>query len=95
MADFFHPKAALSGRHPIVRATGARFRSGVRGGRGLAAVAPGWERLGDHRVMERISMGHRMAASLFRLLTLGAPACSAARLRATDRTPPGTQDGSA
>ncbi|MFF5486169.1 hypothetical protein [Streptomyces virginiae] len=45
--------------------------------------------------MERISVGHRAAAGPFRLLTLGAPAYAAARLRATDRTPPGTQDGSA
>ncbi|MFE1871671.1 class I SAM-dependent methyltransferase [Streptomyces sp. NPDC059496] len=83
VADFFHPKVALSGRHPIVKATGAQFRSGARGGRGLAAVAPGWESIGDHRVMERISIGHRAAAGLFRLLALGAPAYSAARLRAT------------
>ncbi|MFI7357785.1 hypothetical protein ACIBTP_28175 [Streptomyces avidinii] len=83
VADFFHPKVALSGRHPIVRATGAQFRSGARGGRGLAAVAPGRESLGDHRVMERISIGHRAAAGLFRLLALGAPPYAAARLRAT------------
>ncbi|MFB6576445.1 class I SAM-dependent methyltransferase [Streptomyces sp. NPDC056402] len=83
VADFFHPKVALSGRHPIVKATGAQFRSGARGGRGLAAVAPGWEWIGDHRVMERISIGHRAAAGLFRLLALGTPAYSAARLRAT------------
>ncbi|MGZ9928628.1 class I SAM-dependent methyltransferase [Streptomyces sp. NC-S4] len=83
VADFFHPKIALSGRHPIVKATGAQFRSGVRGGRGLAAVAPGWEWIGDRRVMERISVGHRAAAGLFRLLTLGAPPYAAARLRAT------------
>ncbi|MER6312384.1 class I SAM-dependent methyltransferase [Streptomyces sp. NPDC001581] len=81
VADFFHPKVALSGRHPIVKATGAQFRSGARGGRGLAAVAPGWEWVGDRRVMERISFGHRAAAGLFRLLTLGAPAYSVARLR--------------
>ncbi|MFD7784150.1 hypothetical protein ACFV4Q_13785 [Streptomyces nojiriensis] len=31
VADFFHPKVALSGQHPIVKATGAQFRSGVRG----------------------------------------------------------------
>ncbi|MFE5674792.1 class I SAM-dependent methyltransferase [Streptomyces erythrochromogenes] len=83
VADYFHPKVALSGRHPIVRATGAQFRSGARGGRGLAAAAPGWEWVADHSVMERISIGHRAAAGLFRLLTLGAPAYSVARLRAT------------
>ncbi|MFF3013186.1 class I SAM-dependent methyltransferase [Streptomyces sp. NPDC057939] len=86
VADYFHPKVALSGRHPIVKATGARFRSGARGGRGLAALAPGWESVGEHRVMERISIGHRAAAGLFRLLTLGAPPYSVARLRATART---------
>ncbi|MFF4422624.1 hypothetical protein ACFY04_17895 [Streptomyces sp. NPDC001549] len=42
--------------------------------------------------MERISVGHRAAAGLFRLLTLGAPAYSAARLRATRVR---AQDGSA
>ncbi|MFD7032837.1 class I SAM-dependent methyltransferase [Streptomyces sp. NPDC059917] len=82
VADYFHPKVALSGRHPIVKATGARFRSGARGGRGLAAVVPGWERVSDHRVMERISLGHRAAAGTFRLLTLGAPLYAVARLRA-------------
>lgn len=82
VADCFHPRIALSDRHPIVKATGARFRSGARGGRGLAAVAPGWEKVSDHRVMERISLGHRAAGGLFRLLALGAPAYSVARLRA-------------
>ncbi|MGP3689710.1 class I SAM-dependent methyltransferase [Streptomyces sp. IBSNAI002] len=91
VADYFHPRVALSGRHPITKATGARFRSGVRGGRGLAAAAPGWEWLGDHRVMERIGIGHRAAAGLFRLLTLGAPAYAVARLRATGQT--GRTDG--
>ncbi|MER6202074.1 hypothetical protein ABT234_32495 [Streptomyces sp. NPDC001586] len=38
--------------------------------------------VGDHRVMERIGFGHRAAAGLFRLLALGAPAYSVARLRA-------------
>ncbi|WP_073778857.1 class I SAM-dependent methyltransferase [Streptomyces sp. MJM1172] len=58
-----HPRIALSGLHPIVKATGARFRSGARGGRGLAAAAPGWEKVSDHRFMERISLGHRAACS--------------------------------
>lgn len=82
VADHFHPRIALSGLHPIVKATGARFRSGARGGRGLAAAAPGWKKVSDHRVMERISLGHRAAGGLFRLLALGAPAYSVARLRA-------------
>ncbi|MFI6350372.1 alpha/beta fold hydrolase [Streptomyces sp. NPDC050560] len=83
VADYFHPKIALSGRHPIVRATGAQFRSGARNGREFAAKAPGWSLDAEYEVMERISAAHRAAASAFRLLTRGSRPYSIARLTAT------------
>ncbi|MER7760517.1 class I SAM-dependent methyltransferase [Streptomyces sp. NPDC097619] len=87
VADYFHPRIALSGRHPITRATGAHFRSGARDGRALAATTPGWELLAEHGVMERISTAHRAAAGLFRALTLGARPYATAHLRATGDAP--------
>ncbi|MEU8779638.1 class I SAM-dependent methyltransferase [Streptomyces sp. NPDC048606] len=80
VADYFHPRIALGGRHPITRATGARFLSGARDGRALAAIAPGWELRAEHPVMERLGPAHRAAAALFRALTLGARAYSVAHL---------------
>ncbi|MEV7511721.1 class I SAM-dependent methyltransferase [Streptomyces sp. NPDC091201] len=81
-ADYFHPRVALGGRHPITRATGARFRSGARDGRALARTAPGWRAVAEHPVMERIGTAHRLAAGLFRALTLGARPYAVAHLRA-------------
>lgn len=79
-ADYFHPRVALSGRHPIVKATGARFRSGARNGRALAAVAPGWQLIAEYGVMESISARHRTAAVAFRFLTLSGRVYAVARL---------------
>ncbi|MFJ1706376.1 class I SAM-dependent methyltransferase [Kitasatospora sp. NPDC088346] len=85
LADLFHPWVVRSGRHPIVKATGARFHSGYRGCAGLAAAAPGWQPLGEHGVMERISPAHRATAYAFRLVGLGHPRYTVARLRAVAR----------
>lgn len=89
LGDQFHPRLALSGRHPITAATGARFRSGARNGRALAAVAPGWELVADHAVMERIGPVHRAAALLFRAFTLGARPYGAVHLRVRGERGPG------
>ncbi|MEV7595978.1 class I SAM-dependent methyltransferase [Kitasatospora sp. NPDC089797] len=70
-ADFFHPLLAHSGLHPIVRATGARFRSGARGSRGLAGLAPGWRAEAEHPVMDRIGPAQGAAATVLRVLLLG------------------------
>ncbi|MCX4684374.1 class I SAM-dependent methyltransferase [Kitasatospora purpeofusca] len=70
-ADFFHPWVALSGLHPIPRATGARFRSGARSSTGLAALSPGWTATAEHPVMERIGPAQRVAAVALRPLLLG------------------------
>ncbi|MCM2390499.1 class I SAM-dependent methyltransferase [Streptomyces albipurpureus] len=80
--DYFHPRLALSDRHPIVRATGARFRSGAANGHRLAATAPGWHLVAEHPVMERISPLHRAAAGIFRLITLGSRPYAVAHLKA-------------
>ncbi|MFT2016359.1 class I SAM-dependent methyltransferase [Streptomyces sp. 796.1] len=81
-ADYFHPRLALSDRHPIVKATGARFRFGVRNGGALARHAPGWLLVREHPVMERLNPTQRVAAYATRLLTLGGRAYSVARIRA-------------
>jgi O-methyltransferase len=83
VADYFHPRIALSGRHPIVKATGAQFRSGARDGRALAGLAPGWTLTAEHDVMARISTPHRIAATAFRLATLGGRPYSIAHLTHT------------
>ncbi|MFJ5264583.1 class I SAM-dependent methyltransferase [Streptomyces sp. NPDC088387] len=82
VGDYFHPRLALSDRHPIVRATGARFRSGAANGRRLAALTPGWRLVAEHQVMERISPAHRAAGALFRAVTLGSRPYAIAHLRA-------------
>lgn len=43
VADCFHPRIALSDRHPIVKATGARFRSRTRSAR----TSRRWRRAGN------------------------------------------------
>lgn len=43
VGDVMHPWPAKSGLHPIVKATGARFRSGARGAADLARRSAGWE----------------------------------------------------
>lgn len=82
-ADVFHPRIARSGRHPIVKATGAEFRSGVRDGAELAGLVPGLELVAEHDVMERIGRPHRLAARAFRLATRGGRAYHVAQLRVT------------
>ncbi len=84
LADYFHPRIALSGRHPIVRKTGAQFRSGARNGTALAGLVPGFELLGEYPVMERISAGSRLAATTFTKLTRGGRMYSIAHLKVTD-----------
>lgn len=81
VADVFHPKIALSDRHPIVKATGARFRSGVRDGAELAGLVPGLTLVAEHDVMERIGRPHRVAAKAFRLATRGGRMYHVAHLR--------------
>ncbi|HEX7660731.1 MAG TPA: class I SAM-dependent methyltransferase [Pseudonocardiaceae bacterium] len=71
VADYFHPMSMLSRRHPIARATGARFRSGARNGRALAKLSPGWRLAGEYDVMERISAVHRAAALILRGVLFG------------------------
>lgn len=83
VADVFHPRIALSGRHPIVKATGAQFRSGVRDGTDLAGLAPGL--VLKHDVMERIGRLQRLAANAFRFVTRGSRAYHIAQLRVVDR----------
>ncbi len=80
LADYFHPRAALSGRHPIVKATGAQFCSGARDGRALADLAAGWTLLAEHDVMSWISPIHRAAALAFRILSGGGRLYSVAQL---------------
>ncbi|SDT80574.1 O-methyltransferase [Streptomyces sp. TLI_053] len=82
-ADFFHPWIALSGLHPISRATGARFRSGARSSTGLAALSPGWTSTAEHPVMERIGPAQRIAAAALRPLLLGHRPYAVAELAAT------------
>lgn len=83
VADYMHPRIALSDRHPIVKATGARFRSGARNGARLARVVPGWELTAEHQVMERIGRLHRATSLMFRTVTLGSRPYGIAHLRAT------------
>ncbi|WP_051102688.1 class I SAM-dependent methyltransferase [Parafrankia elaeagni] len=82
VADYFHPRIAHSDRHPIVKATGARFRSGARDGAALAHLVPGWALVDEHPAMERISPAHRLAATAFRLASLGGRPYAVAHLRA-------------
>lgn len=82
VADFFHPWVARSGLHPIVRATGARFRPGARGARGLASAAPGWTATAEHPVMERIGTAQRISAALLRIVLGGHRPYAVAALRA-------------
>ncbi|MFI2026359.1 class I SAM-dependent methyltransferase [Streptomyces buecherae] len=84
-ADYFHPKLAHSDRHPIVKATGARFLFGVRNGARLAQHAPGWSLVREHGVMERLNPTQRVAAYAARALTLGGRAYAVAQLRAHAR----------
>lgn len=81
VADVFHPRIAKSGRHPIVKATGAQFRSGAGRGTGLAALAPGLELVAEHDVMERIGRAQRVMANTFRTLTRGSRIYYVAQLR--------------
>ncbi|MFE2724215.1 class I SAM-dependent methyltransferase [Kitasatospora sp. NPDC059327] len=87
VADFFHPWVARSGLHPIVRATGARFRSGARGARGLASVTPGWTATAEYPVMERIGTPQRIAAALLRVVLRGHRPYAVADLRTAAREP--------
>ena len=82
-ADVFHPKVASSDRHPIVKATGARFRSGARDGAELAGLVPGFELVAEHDVMERIGRPHRVAAKAFSVATRGGRMYHLAQLRVT------------
>lgn len=86
--DYFHPKVAASDRHPIVRATGARFLSGARNGAALAATVSGYRSLADLPVMERISVAQRAAANAFRLVTRGSRLYAVAHLVVTGRGTP-------
>lgn len=81
VADIFHPRIALSGRHPIVKATGAQFRSGARNGAAFAALVSGYRLLVEYPVMERIGLPARFAARAFRLLTRGGRAYVIARVQ--------------
>lgn len=81
VADIFHPLIALSGRHPIVKATGAQFRSGSRNGVAFAALVRGYRLLAEYPVMERIGPAARFAARAFRLLTRGGRAYVIARVQ--------------
>ncbi len=83
VADVFHPKVALSDRHPIVKATGARFLSGVRDGAELAGLVAGYELVAEHDVMERIGRSQRLAAKAFRTATRGGRFYHVAQLRVT------------
>lgn len=80
-ADVFHPRIALSGKHPIVKATGAQFRSGVRDGAALAGLVPGLALVAEHDVMERIGRPHRAAARAFGLATRGGRMYHVAEIR--------------
>lgn len=89
VADVFHRRIALSGKHPIVKATGAEFRSGVRDSAELAGRVPGLEATGEHDVMERLGVAQRAAARAFRVATRGGRAYHVAQLRVTGMTEPG------
>jgi O-methyltransferase len=71
LGDYFHPRIASSDRHPIVKATGARFLSGARNGRALAELVPGYLLVAEYPVMERISTAQRLAARAFTHLSRG------------------------
>lgn len=86
VADVFHPKVALSDRHPIVKATGAKFLSGVRDGAELAGLVPGLALVAEHDVMERIGRAQRVAAKAFRTATRGGRMYHVAHLRTTGPT---------
>lgn len=90
VADYFHPRIALSGRHPIVRKTGAEFRSGARNGAALAELVAGYELLREYPVMERISAGTRLAATTFTKVTRGGRMYSIAHLRVAGAVTPST-----
>lgn len=83
VADYFHPRVALSGRHPIVKATGAAFRSGARNGHALPSGDTGWTLVAEHDVMGRISRGHRAAGVAFRVVTAGGRLYSVAHVVAS------------
>lgn len=80
-ADYYHPVIARGDRHPVVRATGVGFRSAVRDGGQLAALGEGWVCQGEHSVLERVGPSTRLAALVFRGLTLGGRPHAVARLR--------------
>jgi O-methyltransferase involved in polyketide biosynthesis len=81
VGDHFHPKVASSDRHPIVRATGARFLSGVRNGRELADLVDGYELVAELPVMELLGSAQRTAARAFRLASRGGRIYAVSHLR--------------
>lgn len=82
LADYFHPRIALSDRHPIVKATGAKFLSGARNGAALAEVVDGYALVDEYDVMERLGFGQHAAARVFRLVSRGGRMYAVAHLRA-------------
>jgi O-methyltransferase len=90
LGDYFHPTVAASDRHPIVRATGARFLSGARNGAALAATVSGYRCLADLPVMERVSIAQRAVANAFRFVTRGSRLYAVSHLVVTDRALPAT-----
>jgi O-methyltransferase len=85
VGDYVHPKIAASDRHPIVKATGAKFLSGVRNGQALADTVPGYRLVAEHLVMERIGFAQRTAARAFTALTRGGRMYAIAHLRESSR----------
>jgi len=81
VGDYFYPKIALSGGHPIARKTGVALLSGARNGKALAAIAPGYQLVDEYPVMERIGTGQRLAARAFAVLSRGGRAYVVAHLR--------------
>lgn len=81
--DYFHPLVARSGRHPIVRATGAQFRSGARNGAALARMIDGLRLRAEWPVMERIGPAQRAVARTFRIGTGGGRLYAVAELAVT------------
>lgn len=81
VADVVHPRVARSDRHPLVEATGAPFRSGVRDGAALAALVPGLELVDELGVSGRTGATTRAFAAGFRLVTGGGRRHVVVRLR--------------
>ncbi|GAA0592161.1 class I SAM-dependent methyltransferase [Kribbella sandramycini] len=80
VADYLHPLLAKNTKHPITTATGARFGFGVRNGRELARLTPGYRLAEERSTVEPFGGITRLIVTIFRIVTLGQRTAAVARL---------------